>query len=109
MQKDEGANKTGPYKQFELKLESMIAENPRTFWNYVNEKRKPNCKANIYKYNDVTLDSPSEIAAVFAQQFFSTFSVPSHRSPHNADSVDGACIRIDSITHAEVKNALSSP
>ncbi len=95
-------------KNYETDIECGINEDPKKFWNYVNRRRKSNVNAGSLKYGGITLDTPDEIAAAFAQHFSSVFSSPSRGSTQDsAGAAHSTCVGLNCITHSEVRDALT--
>lgn len=58
------------HKDYILKTENTILENPKKFWNFVNSRRKNiNTLPNSMHFNFEVAENPKNIADLFAKFF----------------------------------------
>lgn len=61
------------YKQYLMKIECDLKENPRSFWTFIRSKKQNTDIPSLMKYNNYSSDNPTDIVNFFAAFFESNF------------------------------------
>ena len=96
------------YKQYILKIENEIKDNPNKFWTFLNSKKSlPSLPLNM-RYNDTDIDSPLEIVSAFADHFSKSFSKSSvNFRPNNLDAISpNSILHLTDISPNDVEKAI---
>lgn len=79
------------YKNYITKAQNSMASNPKSFWNFVNSKRKTFGFPSSMCFNDVTANNSGDIANLFATFFQSIYSRTDIVN-NKYDSVEGSSV-----------------
>lgn len=73
------------YQQYINKIENNISTDPRSFWKYVNDKKKSHSLPTNMHYNDILGDNDQSIVTLFATYFSTVYIVMRilSRFPHS--------------------------
>lgn len=64
------------------KMESSLKSNPKSFFKFINERRRSNAIPSSMKYNDLQANELQDIADLFAKFFGSVYTPTSSSTPH---------------------------
>ncbi|XP_059225889.1 uncharacterized protein LOC131997968 [Stomoxys calcitrans] len=94
------------YKQYILDKENEIKANPKSFWSYVNSKRKTSDIPSTLTYNGCTSKSGVDVVNMFASFFKSNFDSPVTSSAAVLDSVSAINLANISVSDEDVLDAI---
>lgn len=98
------------YKQYIEKTQIEIKSNPKTFWTFINSKKKSNGFPSIMNYDNIDSSSPQTIVDMFADFFKSVYQNDNQLNSNELNQTVFPCydIRTSVVSESDVLNIISS-
>ena len=83
--------------EYKMSLVSKIRDDPKKFWNFINNKRKSNGYPTLMKYNEEKSDNDKEIANYFKKFFESVYQDPISFNTEDFEHIPSSQLSISDI------------